>query len=136
LIPAAVSHAGTNAAMPRAGSPPTRRGCSNAASRAPTALGLCPARGRQLLTRKDISLRERTPLADALQNRRQIGQVLALDVEGLDLSLTRLSWLGTGPVAATHASVKGELEKLAFLAATLFTTGHGGQAAAGSGSRS
>ncbi len=28
---------------------------------------------------------------------------------------TRLSWLGTGPVAATPASVKGELEKLAFL---------------------
>ena len=28
---------------------------------------------------------------------------------------TRLSWLGTGPVAATPAAVKGELEKLAYL---------------------
>ena len=31
------------------------------------------------------------------------------------LGRTRLSWLGTGPVSATPASVKGELEKLAFL---------------------
>ena len=31
------------------------------------------------------------------------------------LGRTRLSWLGTGPVAATPGSVKGELEKLAYL---------------------
>ena len=31
------------------------------------------------------------------------------------LGRTRLSWLGTGPVSATPAAVKGELEKLAFL---------------------
>ena len=31
------------------------------------------------------------------------------------LGRTRLSWLGTGPVAATLAAVKGELEKLAYL---------------------
>ena len=31
------------------------------------------------------------------------------------LGRTRLSWLGTGPVAATPAAVKGELEKLALL---------------------
>jgi hypothetical protein len=31
------------------------------------------------------------------------------------LGRTRLSWLGTGPVAATPAAVKDELEKLAYL---------------------
>ena len=31
------------------------------------------------------------------------------------LGRTRLAWLGTGPVAATPAAVKGELEKLAYL---------------------
>ena len=31
------------------------------------------------------------------------------------LGRTRLSWLGTGPVAATPVAVKGELEKLAYL---------------------
>ena len=31
------------------------------------------------------------------------------------LGRARLSWLGTGPVAATPGSVKGELEKLAYL---------------------
>ena len=31
------------------------------------------------------------------------------------LGRTRLSWLGAGPVAATPAAVKTELEKLAYL---------------------
>ena len=31
------------------------------------------------------------------------------------LGRTRLAWLGTGPVAATPAAVKAELEKLTYL---------------------
>jgi hypothetical protein len=72
----------------------------------------------QLLTRTDFILRERTLRWMLYETAARSAGVPALDVEDLDLGLgrTRLSWLGTGPVAATPASVKGELEKLAFLA--------------------
>ena len=42
----------------------------------------------------------------------ELDRLLLVD---LVLGRTRLSWLGTGPVAATPGSVKGELEKLAYL---------------------
>jgi Domain of unknown function (DUF4158) len=49
------------------------------------------------------------------------------------LGRTRLSWLGTGPTAATPGAVKGELEKLAYLhgmdAHTLEPVGASGRAA-------
>ena len=46
------------------------------------------------------------------QRQAELDEMLAVDpVRGR----TRLSWLGTGPVAATPAAVKGELEKLAYL---------------------
>jgi Domain of unknown function (DUF4158) len=55
-----------------------------------------------------------TRVAPLLTPRRQaeLGAMLAVDPV---LGRTRLAWLGTGPVAATPAAVKGELEKLAFL---------------------
>ena len=55
-----------------------------------------------------------TRVAPLLTLRRQaeLDELLAVDPV---LGLTRLSWLGTGPVAATPAAVKGELEKLAYL---------------------
>src|SRR5260370_1923979 len=46
------------------------------------------------------------------QRQAELDELLAVDPV---LGRTRLSWLGTGPVAATPAAVKGELEKLAFL---------------------
>jgi hypothetical protein len=42
----------------------------------------------------------------------ELDEMLAVDPV---LGRTRLSWPGTGPVAATPAAVKGELEKLAYL---------------------
>ena len=53
-------------------------------------------------------------VAPLLTPRRQaeLDEMLVVDPA---LGRTRLSWLGTGPVAATPAAVKGELEKLAFL---------------------
>ena len=55
-----------------------------------------------------------TRVAPLLGPRRQaeLDEMLAVDSV---LGRTRLSWLGTGPVAATPAAVKGELEKLAYL---------------------
>jgi hypothetical protein len=55
-----------------------------------------------------------TRVAPLLTPRRQaeLDEMLAVDPV---LGRTRLSWLGTGPVAATPAAVKGELEKLAYL---------------------
>ena len=47
-----------------------------------------------------------------LQRQAELGELLAVDPV---LGRTRLSWLGTGPVAATPTAVKGELEKLAYL---------------------
>jgi len=46
------------------------------------------------------------------QRQAELDELLAVDPV---LGRTRLSWLGTGPVAATPAAVKGELEKLAYL---------------------
>jgi len=46
------------------------------------------------------------------QRQAELDELLAVDPV---LGSTRLSWLGTGPVAATPAAVKGELEKLAYL---------------------
>ena len=53
-------------------------------------------------------------LAPMLTERRraELDRMLAVDPV---LGRTRLTWLGTGPVAATPASVKAELEKLAYL---------------------
>jgi len=53
-------------------------------------------------------------VAPLLTPRRQaeLDELLAVDPV---LGRTRLSWLGTGPVAATPAAVKDELEKLAYL---------------------
>ena len=55
-----------------------------------------------------------TRVAPLLTLRRQaeLDEMLAVDPV---LGRTRLSWLGTGPVAATPVAVKGELEKLAYL---------------------
>jgi TnpA family transposase len=55
-----------------------------------------------------------TRVAPLLGRRRQaeLDELLAVDPV---LGRTRLSWLGTGPVAATPAAVKDELEKLAYL---------------------
>ncbi len=47
-----------------------------------------------------------------LRRQAELDEMLAVDSV---LGRTRLSWLGTGPVAATPAAVKGELEKLAYL---------------------
>lgn len=47
-----------------------------------------------------------------LRRQAELDKMLAVDPT---LGRTRLSWLGTGPVAATPAAVKGELEKLAYL---------------------
>jgi Domain of unknown function (DUF4158) len=47
-----------------------------------------------------------------LRRQAELDEMLAVDPV---LGRTRLSWLGTGPVAATPAAVKGELEKLAYL---------------------
>jgi hypothetical protein len=63
-----------------------------------------------------VSVREETwarvaPLL-TLRRRAELDEMLAVDPV---LGRTRLSWLGTGPVAATPAAVKGELEKLAYL---------------------
>ena len=46
------------------------------------------------------------------QRQAELDEMLTVDPV---LGRTRLSWLGTGPVAATPAAVKGELEKLAYL---------------------
>ena len=46
------------------------------------------------------------------QRQAELDELLAVDPV---LGRTRLSWLGTGPVAATPAAVKDELEKLAYL---------------------
>ena len=46
------------------------------------------------------------------RRRAELDRMLAVDPV---LGRTRLTWLGTGPVAATPASVKAELEKLAYL---------------------
>ena len=48
------------------------------------------------------------------QRQAELDELLAVDPV---LGRTRLSWLGTGPVAATPAAVRGELEKLAYLRA-------------------
>jgi len=53
-------------------------------------------------------------VAPLLGPQRQAGLDEMLTVDPV-LGRTRLSWLGTGPVAATPAAVKGELEKLAYL---------------------
>jgi hypothetical protein len=47
-----------------------------------------------------------------LRRQAELDEMLAVDPV---LGRTRLSWPGTGPVAATPAAVKGELEKLAYL---------------------
>ena len=47
-----------------------------------------------------------------LRRQAELDEMLAVDPV---LGRTRLSWLGTGPVAATPAAVKDELEKLAYL---------------------
>ena len=46
------------------------------------------------------------------RRRAELDRMLAVDPV---LGRIRLTWLGTGPVAATPASVKAELEKLAYL---------------------
>ena len=53
-------------------------------------------------------------VAHLLDHRRR-AELDALLVPGPVLGRTPLSWLGTGPVAATPAAVKAELEKLAYL---------------------
>ena len=55
-----------------------------------------------------------TRVAPLLGPRRQAELDEMLTVDPV-LGRTRLSWLGTGPVAATPAAVKDELEKLAYL---------------------
>ena len=55
-----------------------------------------------------------TRVAPLLGPRRQAELDAMLTVDPV-LGRTRLSWLGTGPVAATPAAVKDELEKLAYL---------------------
>ena len=70
----------------RAGSPPTRRGCWPAASRGRTvSRALSRAEVEQLLTREDISLRERTLWRMLYETAARSAEVLALDVEDLDL---------------------------------------------------
>jgi len=66
----------------KAGSPPTSPGCWSGANR-----GRALSRGEvdQLLTRKDIGLRERTFWRMAYETAARSAELLALDVEDLDL---------------------------------------------------
>ena len=70
----------------RAGSPPTRHGCSRGRKPRPDrARALSRAEVEQLLTREDISLRERTLWRMLYETAARSAEVLALDVEDLDL---------------------------------------------------
>jgi integrase len=73
----------------RAGSAPTRRACCSAAGRGPDrSRALSRAEVEQLLTRQDVSLRERV-LWRMLYETACSAEVLALDVEDLDLANRR-----------------------------------------------